>query len=1005
MGLGIADAREARGITTRHAMARAALLLLAGIAPAAAPETGAPCEAIGLVECGSGDGAEIVCATSCPGGGDEDAELCGLLGLTPCGVGADGEVNCVASCPHDGGTDEDTSVCELLGLVECGDGADGTICAPVCGGGPEPGPTDELCASLGLVLCGGASGGAATCAPVCDEMPAAAASCELLGLVECSDGEGVVCAPSCGDGQMPPPPTLAGDAACQLFGLVECSDGSGGTLCVPSCGGGGEPEPEPGPTEAVCALLGLVLCDSDGTPACAAACDQMPPAPEPGSWSGDLDDEPESGSWIGDLDDDEPESGSWIGDLDDDEPEPEPPVEGPPTAAECALLVDDDGRPYTLCGMSCVPSHACPEDTDDSGGTVEPGERDPTVDPFDMCVSLGLVECGDGSGEITCAPTCGDDCEPSDFLDTSPGALCCDNQVFDSCGTCGGPTFFGGEAGDACGCDGQVMDDCNTCDGTTHFGDGPGALCGCGGEVRDDCNMCDGAVDFAATALDAVCGCAGEVVDECGTCGGGVHLGTEPGDVCGCEGQMVDLCGVCDNQEECDRTPPEVMWVGAESDGADAHFAKAGDMISASIKMSEAVRSEMGVWLVVAEGMEASPTVYLSPCAMLGLTPCAGPEGEITCAASCSDDEVRVDGCADGWCWRAMEYVGESVEGSIVMYDFVYSVESDVHFQGVTDVRIGSLVDIAGNVGDDASWAGEVSIDVVAPEVEVLSVSSSGAHSGFAAAGDVITVTVSASESIVEPTVSMVYYEWEGCSDGCEEALSLSPYVSQDAVGSSFQFAYMVDEASPEGIVEHMVREVFDLASNEMVDGSLTSLDLVTIDTTLPSVLSVEIASDNELPELAIVGDTITVRIELVEYSSTPHIELVQVDGAGCSDGCTVSMDVVHAVASSDGSGVIDGETCAQLGLVACASGAGVTVCVPDGSECGGHDESRDAGWSDHESTCSALGLALCSVIDGVPLCVPDDSGCSDAGAAPARRERPLVFAQAYEATYTVTES
>ena len=247
----------------------------------------------------------------------------------------------------------------------------------------------------------------------------------------------------------------------------------------------------------------------------------------------------------------------------------------------------------------------------------------------------------------------------------------------------------------------------------------------------------------------------------------------------------------------------------------------------------------MGVWLVVAEGMDA----------VASLT------------------------CADGWCWRAMEYAGESVDGSIVMYDFVYSVESDVYFQGATDVMVENVVDVGGNVGDDASWPGEVSIDVVAPEVEVLSVSSSGAHSGFAAAGDVITVTVSASESIVEPTVSMVYYEWEGCSDGCEEALSLSPYVSQDAVGSSLQFAYMVDEASPEGTVEHMVREVFDLASNEMVDGSLTSLDLVTIDTTLPSVLSVEIASDNELPELAIVGDTITVRIELVEYSlSLIHI-------------------------------------------------------------------------------------------------------------------------------------
>ena len=73
---------------------------------------------------------------------------------------------------------------------------------------------------------------------------------------------------------------------------------------------------------------------------------------------------------------------------------------------------------------------------------------------------------------------------------------------------------------------------------------------------------------------------------------------------------------------EIDTTSPEVMWVGAESDGADAHFAKAGDNISASIKMSEAVRSEVGVWLVVAVGMEASPTVDVVQCAMLGLTSC-----------------------------------------------------------------------------------------------------------------------------------------------------------------------------------------------------------------------------------------------------------------------------------------------------------------------------------------------------------------------------------------------
>ena len=69
---------------------------------------------------------------------------------------------------------------------------------------------------------------------------------------------------------------------------------------------------------------------------------------------------------------------------------------------------------------------------------------------------------------------------------------------------------------------------------------------------------------------------------------------------------------------------------------------------------------------------------------------------------------------------------------------FQYTVESDIHFQGASSVRISSLVDLAGNSGEDVSVATGVSIDVVEPVIETVVVSSSGADWRFAAAGDVI---------------------------------------------------------------------------------------------------------------------------------------------------------------------------------------------------------------------------------------------------------------------------
>ena len=141
------------------------------------------------------------------------------------------------------------------------------------------------------------------------------------------------------------------------------------------------------------------------------------------------------------------------------------------------------------------------------------------------------------------------------------------------------------------------------------------------------------------------------------------------------------------------------------------------------------------------------------------------------------------------------------------MQTFQYEVESDVHFQGASSVRISSLVDMAGNSGEDVIAATGVSIDVVEPAVESLVVSSSGADWRFAAAGDVITVTVSSSEPIMVPSVHLRYFEWEGCAEGCDYPLGLSDGGSDEA-GTVFLFSYVVDDSSFEGHVDAVVANV-----------------------------------------------------------------------------------------------------------------------------------------------------------------------------------------------------
>ena len=118
-------------------------------------------------------------------------------------------------------------------------------------------------------------------------------------------------------------------------------------------------------------------------------------------------------------------------------------------------------------------------------------------------------------------------------------------------------------------------------------------------------------------------------------------------------------------------------------------------------------------------------------------------------------------------CSRSMTVVGVE-DIAPFRHTFEYMVESDIYFQGPSSVEISSLEDLAGNLGEDVTLATGVAIDVVEPVVETLLVSSSGADWRFAAAGDVITVTLSSSEAIFVPTVALRHFEWEGCSTGCD---------------------------------------------------------------------------------------------------------------------------------------------------------------------------------------------------------------------------------------------
>ena len=208
-----------------------------------------------------------------------------------------------------------------------------------------------------------------------------------------------------------------------------------------------------------------------------------------------------------------------------------------------------------------------------------------------------------------------------------------------------------------------------------------------------------------------------------------------------------------------DRTPPTLSSVKLVSNNANPLFAKTGDSVTLTFTASEMIQA---------------PTVTL---------------GGLSVTASNSS----------GNAWTASINVTSSSAEGAVPFSITYS-------------------DLAGNAGAGVAATTDgssVTVDRTAPALSAVSISSTNASSAFATVGDVITLSFTASETLVTPTVTLAG----------QSVTALNP------TGNHWTASLTVAANSPQGVTALSVA-FKDVAGNAGLTASATTdATSVTIDT------------------------------------------------------------------------------------------------------------------------------------------------------------------------------
>ena len=219
------------------------------------------------------------------------------------------------------------------------------------------------------------------------------------------------------------------------------------------------------------------------------------------------------------------------------------------------------------------------------------------------------------------------------------------------------------------------------------------------------------------------------------------------------------------------------------------------------------------------------------------------------------------------------------------------------------------------------SGSGSVTTDTTAPTLSNVSITSDNSNT-LAKAGDDVTLTFTASESISTPTVTFA-------SGGS----SINGNVTvQNTSGNTWTAVYTADANDTDGAVSYSIAfsDTAGNAGSAVTSGSGS----VTTDTTAPTLSNVSIASDNSTSTLAKAGDDITLTFTASEAISTPVVTF-QSGGAAITDGSIVynntSGNTWTAVYTADANDT-DGAVSYSIAFSDTAGNAGSAVTSGSGS-------------------------------------------------------------------------
>ncbi|MCW3005154.1 MAG: hypothetical protein JWQ20_4452, partial [Conexibacter sp.] len=218
---------------------------------------------------------------------------------------------------------------------------------------------------------------------------------------------------------------------------------------------------------------------------------------------------------------------------------------------------------------------------------------------------------------------------------------------------------------------------------------------------------------------------------------------------------------------------------------------------------------------------------------------------------------------------------------------------SNIEPEGVLAISI-SFRDLAGNAGAAVTAttnSSNVTYDKTHPVISSLTIASNNSNPQKAKTGDVVTVSLTASEPIKPPSVTIA---------------SHAATTVTNTGGNSWTASYTMTSSDANGPV-FIEATVFDLSSNNSSTLiSTTNSSVVTFDKTIPQLSAVSISSNNNsgLGSDVKAGDVVTLSISGSEIINPPVVTIAG-HSVAVSGAAKVSWAISYTMVAGDAEGII----------------------------------------------------------------------------------------------------